>query len=224
MSGQAAQRSCGCPIPGGVQGQVGWGPKQPDLVGGSPDNSRKLKLSGFYGALQPKTLYDSVIPLYIWAGRNNVGLPALLADSRQHFHVLLFLQCELMKVWQECHVRFQQRYITSHFLRKTERIMPLFLSFCMTSLKYHKEFRMGYQHWPVRGKTKEWSKKKSKKNSSFNAVYSTLKYLFPFLQSISEIHNRKNINSDISTEILLSFPSFPDSYLFVLKSFKKQRW
>ena len=29
---QAAQRGCGCPIPGGVQGQVGWGPGQPALV------------------------------------------------------------------------------------------------------------------------------------------------------------------------------------------------
>ena len=26
------QRSCGFPIPGGVQGQVGWGPGQPGLV------------------------------------------------------------------------------------------------------------------------------------------------------------------------------------------------
>ena len=25
-----------CPIPGGAQGQVGWGPGQPELVGGSP--------------------------------------------------------------------------------------------------------------------------------------------------------------------------------------------
>jgi len=25
-------KSCGCPIPGGVQGQVGWGPGQSDLV------------------------------------------------------------------------------------------------------------------------------------------------------------------------------------------------
>ena len=25
-----------CPIPGGAQGQVGWGPRQPELVGGSP--------------------------------------------------------------------------------------------------------------------------------------------------------------------------------------------
>ena len=37
---QAAQRGCGCPIPGGVQGQVGWGPGQcgpvPDLEVGGP--------------------------------------------------------------------------------------------------------------------------------------------------------------------------------------------
>jgi len=29
---QAAQRGYGCPIPGGVQGQVGWGPGHPGLV------------------------------------------------------------------------------------------------------------------------------------------------------------------------------------------------
>ena len=28
----AAQRGCGCPVPGGVQGQVGWGPGWPGLV------------------------------------------------------------------------------------------------------------------------------------------------------------------------------------------------
>ena len=32
MLEQAAQRSCGCLVPGGVQGQVGWGPGQPALV------------------------------------------------------------------------------------------------------------------------------------------------------------------------------------------------
>jgi len=37
---QTAHRGCGCPVPGGVQGQVGWGPGQRDLalnveVGGS---------------------------------------------------------------------------------------------------------------------------------------------------------------------------------------------
>jgi len=29
---QAVEGGCGCPVPGGVQGQVGWGPGQPDLV------------------------------------------------------------------------------------------------------------------------------------------------------------------------------------------------
>jgi len=33
---QVAQRSCGCPIPGGIQDQVVWGPGQPDPVGGNP--------------------------------------------------------------------------------------------------------------------------------------------------------------------------------------------
>jgi len=29
---QVAQRSCGCPLPGSVQGQAGWGFEQPGLV------------------------------------------------------------------------------------------------------------------------------------------------------------------------------------------------
>ena len=29
---QEAQRSCGCSTPGGVQGQVGWGPGQSELA------------------------------------------------------------------------------------------------------------------------------------------------------------------------------------------------
>ena len=37
---QVAQRSCGCPIPGGVQGQVGRGLEQPGLVGGVPAQGR----------------------------------------------------------------------------------------------------------------------------------------------------------------------------------------
>ena len=38
---QAAHRSCGCP---GVQSQVGWGPEQPDLVGGNPAHGRRLEV------------------------------------------------------------------------------------------------------------------------------------------------------------------------------------
>ena len=36
-----------CPIPGGTQGQVGWGPGQPELVGGSPAHSRGWRCVGF---------------------------------------------------------------------------------------------------------------------------------------------------------------------------------
>lgn len=39
-----ARRSCVCPMCGGVQSQVGWGPGQPDLVGGSPAYGRGLEL------------------------------------------------------------------------------------------------------------------------------------------------------------------------------------
>ena len=35
-----------CPIPGDAQGQAGWGPGQPELVGGSPAHSTGLGLGG----------------------------------------------------------------------------------------------------------------------------------------------------------------------------------
>jgi len=41
---QAAQRSCGCPLPGRVQGQVGWVWEQPGLVEGVPACGRGLGL------------------------------------------------------------------------------------------------------------------------------------------------------------------------------------
>ena len=41
---QVAQRSCGCPLPGSVQGQVGRGFEQPDLVEGVPAHGRGVEL------------------------------------------------------------------------------------------------------------------------------------------------------------------------------------
>ena len=37
---QIAQRSCGCLIPGGIQGQAEWDCGQPDLVGGNLEHGR----------------------------------------------------------------------------------------------------------------------------------------------------------------------------------------
>ena len=38
-----AQRSCGCPIPGGIQGQAGCGSGQPGPVVGDPAHSRGVE-------------------------------------------------------------------------------------------------------------------------------------------------------------------------------------
>ena len=37
---QVAQRSCGCPLPGTAQGQVGWSSEHPGLVEGVPADGR----------------------------------------------------------------------------------------------------------------------------------------------------------------------------------------
>jgi len=39
---QVAQRSCGCTLPGSVQGQVEWGFEQPGLAEGVPAHSRRV--------------------------------------------------------------------------------------------------------------------------------------------------------------------------------------
>jgi len=38
-----AQGGCGCPIPGGIQGQAGCGSGQPGLVDGNPAHSRGVE-------------------------------------------------------------------------------------------------------------------------------------------------------------------------------------
>ena len=40
---QVAQEICGCPIPGGIQGQAGCGCGQPGLVVGDPAHSRGVE-------------------------------------------------------------------------------------------------------------------------------------------------------------------------------------
>jgi len=87
-AGTAAQRGCGCPIPGGVQGRVGWGPGQPGLVldveVGSPacgGEGRSLMILEV-----PSNPSHSVI---LWF----TGLAGLgtLGNLPQRCHVFLFL-------------------------------------------------------------------------------------------------------------------------------------
>ena len=50
---QVAQRGCGCPISGGVLGQVGWNFEQPGLERGAPAYSRGLELHDLKGFFNP---------------------------------------------------------------------------------------------------------------------------------------------------------------------------
>ena len=58
---QVAQGGCGCPIPGGIQGQAGCGSGQPDLVVGNPAYNRGDKTNDKYGPFQPRPFYNSMI-------------------------------------------------------------------------------------------------------------------------------------------------------------------
>ena len=51
---QAAQRSCGCPLPGRVQGQVGWSSEHPGLVEDVPAHGWRVGPGGLEGPFQPK--------------------------------------------------------------------------------------------------------------------------------------------------------------------------
>jgi len=58
---QVVQGGCGCPIPGGIQGQAGCGSGQPGLLVGDPARSRGLKLNDCCGPFQPRPFCDSLI-------------------------------------------------------------------------------------------------------------------------------------------------------------------
>ena len=61
MMEQVAQRGCGSPSRDGEQGQVGWGPGQPDPVKGNPAHDRRLELGDLKGPFQPKPFYEPII-------------------------------------------------------------------------------------------------------------------------------------------------------------------
>ena len=69
----AAQRDSGFPIPGCAQGQIGWGPGQPDLMSGNTAHSKELELDD----LQTQAI--------LWLYDSKAGTPA--AAVREHCSV-----------------------------------------------------------------------------------------------------------------------------------------
>ena len=84
---QAAQRGCGCSIPGHVQGQVGWGPGQPGLlpdveVGSPATNKGGVGTSRSSGSLPTQTIpwfYD-----FMWLHCSSLTSPPIYASRKQH--------------------------------------------------------------------------------------------------------------------------------------------
>ena len=58
---QVAQRSCGCPLPGSVQGQAECGFEQPGLVEGVPADGRGFGTRWSLKCLPTQTILDSMI-------------------------------------------------------------------------------------------------------------------------------------------------------------------
>jgi len=53
---QVAQRSCGCPLPGRVQGQVGWSSEHPGLVEDVPAHGRGVGIRWSVRSLPTQTI------------------------------------------------------------------------------------------------------------------------------------------------------------------------
>jgi len=53
---QAAWRSCGCSLPGSVQGQAGWSSEQPGPVEGVPAHSWRVGTQGSVSLLPTETV------------------------------------------------------------------------------------------------------------------------------------------------------------------------
>jgi len=53
---QVAQRSCGCSLPGSVQGQAGWGFEKPGLVEGVPAHGKGVGMRWSARSLRTQTI------------------------------------------------------------------------------------------------------------------------------------------------------------------------
>jgi len=72
-----AQGGCGCPVPGGIQGQAGCGSGQPGLVVGDPAHSRGLELDEHCAPFQlrPFCDYMNFLSIRTFLSHSNRTLP-----------------------------------------------------------------------------------------------------------------------------------------------------
>ena len=124
---QVAQRGGGCPIPGDVQGQAGWGSERPDWAVDVPVHHRELDKMALNGPLQLKWFWlcvsattqlpIGVIPLLLilpWLGLFLV-----------HTHAIWMLMCHFPAVrGSSCSAHMT----AAHWYRITTALHPFLLS------------------------------------------------------------------------------------------------
>ena len=81
---EVAQRSCGCAIIGRVQGELGRGFEQRDLVKDVPVHGRGVDSMIFKGLFQPNPLYDSMKDS-TWLGTFPLSAPQVWRRKRRKF-------------------------------------------------------------------------------------------------------------------------------------------
>jgi len=75
-TGTGCPRSCGCPIPGGIQGQAGCGSGQPGLLVGDPAQSRGVEARWSLWSFSTQAIlwfYDSVMISVVSCSKMQVG-------------------------------------------------------------------------------------------------------------------------------------------------------
>jgi len=100
---QVAPGGCGCPIPGGIQGQAGCGSGQPGPLVGSPAHSRGLELHEHCGPFQPRPFYE-FLHFYTAADVLPNTFPVLILEGfcEQHSHVTEHEYDVPLSHWEAC--------------------------------------------------------------------------------------------------------------------------
>ncbi|KAK4816958.1 hypothetical protein QYF61_025878 [Mycteria americana] len=97
-----AQRSCGCPLPGSVQGQLGWSFEHPDPEEGSGGSHQCIYLKG--GCKEEGARYFSVVPTDTRGNGQKLKHRRFLLNIRKHFFIV--------RVTEHCH-RLQRETMES---------------------------------------------------------------------------------------------------------------
>ena len=129
---QVAQGGCGCPIPGGIQGQAGCGSGQPSLVVGDPAHSRDVETRWSLWSFSTQAIlwfYDqqeSADNNFNWL----VVDRSLVFSVQRHFHFTTYVLCQFYTI-------LSLSLVTENFCSEQVTNVWKVLSQCLISFTQH---------------------------------------------------------------------------------------